>query len=574
MLTQGDRGEAAKVAGMVGAGPKVLSPSRIARYYFHECDRFLRYAVTPSAAQADEGVPRPPVETRPVTRAILESGYRWEEQVITDLLDDRVHIGDGEDGSELSERIIVPGEARRLLCSIRPGETIYQPVLEVPAGFYERYGHDPALISWSACRPDLIEAIEAPDGVIELRVIDIKASPGVKLSHRIQATLYSLILVSLLSDWGVSDRRAASEAGVWLAQQAAPEYSELRGLTPPIEQFLTHELPALLAAPAAEAPWHLYFRCEWCEWFDTCRSEMRAEDSVSRVAYLSTHAKRFLGSLAPGVDSVPDFRQLLEDDARSRELDNCASLGGQRQRLRSQVAALSADTVINYGGSSLAMPRRENVRLILTAQTEPVSGQLYAFGLYAQGLLDVLGQRTAIAVKVAPAGDQEGVAALERELVTELHRILGAVDAFNAATADWATQKALQAYVFDTYERDLLLDTLMRRLGDPVVAEQALQLLFHFQGPDLMAAEEHPAGTVFFPVVVLNRVLREQLALPAEVAYRFEDAVRLMAPSERAFKYNDSPYFSFELSNQLRSDAICAVWYEGKDDRMTRSARS
>jgi DNA replication ATP-dependent helicase Dna2 len=178
---------------------KVLSPSRIARFYFHECERFLRYAATPSAARAADGVPRPPIDTRPVTRAILESGYAWEEEVVRDLLRGRVHVGPADASTALSDRVIDVRRAREILTTVGPGEVLYQPELEVPSTFYERYGHDADVIRWSNCRPDLIETVEADDGTVELRVIDVKASPGVKLSHRIQATLRSPASGSLSS---------------------------------------------------------------------------------------------------------------------------------------------------------------------------------------------------------------------------------------------------------------------------------------------------------------------------------------------------------------------------------------
>jgi hypothetical protein len=552
----------------VTPAPKVISPSGLARFYFHECERFLRFDSVQRDDRRAEGVPQPPVDPRPVTQAILDSGLQWEEQVITGLLSGRVHIGPGEPGTALSARAIEPDDARRLLCSIRPGETIYQPKLDVPPRLYERFGHDPALIHWARCRPDLIEAVQGEDGGIELRVIDIKASPGVKLSHRIQATVYAFVLDALLEEWGADDRRVSETAGVWLAQHLEPEHFDLRALRPPIEQFLTHELPALLAAPAEQAPWHLYFRCEWCPWFEHCREQMRATDSVSRVPYLTTHAKRFLTGLEPPAATVGDFGQLLADPDRVRELDNCASLRGRGERLATQVDALETDEVRAYGGSSLAMPVLEHVRLVITAQTEPVSGQLYAFGLYAHGLKDVLGVRNRTIVEVADTGEPEAIAALERRLVRELWEIVGAVDAYNADHEEWLERKSLQAFCFDTYERELLTGALMRRLVDPEVAEHALLLLFHFQGPDLLQADEHPAGEVFFPLVVLTSILRDRLALPAEVSYRFQDAVRMLAPSSYAFDFTDNPYFAFALSNQLRSDAIYAVWYRGETERV------
>ena len=74
------------------SGPRFVSPSRIARYYFLECERFLRYSSTPSADRRRSPVPDTPFETRPVDRAVLERGYVWEEQALADHLGTSVHM--------------------------------------------------------------------------------------------------------------------------------------------------------------------------------------------------------------------------------------------------------------------------------------------------------------------------------------------------------------------------------------------------------------------------------------------------------------------------------------------------
>jgi DNA replication ATP-dependent helicase Dna2 len=86
------------------SAPKYISPSRLARFYFHECERFLRFSSVGRDNRVAEGVPVPPVDPRPVTRAILESGAQWEEEVVGDLLPDVVHIADdGDPTKPLSE---------------------------------------------------------------------------------------------------------------------------------------------------------------------------------------------------------------------------------------------------------------------------------------------------------------------------------------------------------------------------------------------------------------------------------------------------------------------------------------
>lgn len=65
-----------------------LSPSRVARYYFHECDRYLRYTATPKALKEEEGVPPFELDHSLLTKAVLDSGYIWEEEALAEHMED------------------------------------------------------------------------------------------------------------------------------------------------------------------------------------------------------------------------------------------------------------------------------------------------------------------------------------------------------------------------------------------------------------------------------------------------------------------------------------------------------
>src|SRR5262249_60656766 len=105
----------------------------------------------------------------------------------------------------------------------------------------------------------------------------------------------------------------------------------------------------------------------------------------------------------------------------------------------------------------------ENVRLVITAQSEPVSGQVYAYGILAQGLKDVMGENPKPLVEVARAPTPECSAELERRFVRALHGILRPVHEYNLRKGEWREQKSLQAYTFDTDERERRTEVLLRR---------------------------------------------------------------------------------------------------------------
>ena len=101
---------------------KLISPSRIARYFFHECPRYLRYSSTPKELWDVEGVPAPPFDHSPVTAAILEGrihlggGGRCRPGS-----QGRVFIADAKPGTRLKDRVFGAAETRRSLAGLEPG---------------------------------------------------------------------------------------------------------------------------------------------------------------------------------------------------------------------------------------------------------------------------------------------------------------------------------------------------------------------------------------------------------------------------------------------------------------------
>jgi len=101
-----------------------------------------------------------------------------------------------------------------------------------------------------------------------------------------------------------------------------------------------------------------------------------------------------------------------------------------------------------------------------------------------------------------------------REFVRALAAELAAVHDYNQGR-DWASQKSVQTYVYDTYEEDLFIRLLEEALEDPATAEDALRLAVLLPGP--RASPRGPATRqrrVPFPLIVLTREIRRLLALP------------------------------------------------------------
>jgi hypothetical protein len=556
--------------------PFRTNPSTIARYFFHDCERFLYYSSADPEQRRREGIPAPEFEHSPLVEAILESGYRWEQEVVERLLKGRVVVGPGS--GELHTRRLPPAQTLRCLRQEPAGRFLYQPTLSPPRRFYKAHGIDPALVTISDNHPDLVEILPGPSGGRLLRVIDVKRGGALRLTHRVQILLYALELQALLEAEAVASARVdLGQGAVWLGKQEGPEVFNLADFRPHLERFLRHDLTRILSTPARDAHWHLYPRCEWCEFFENCREEMRQTDDVSRLVQLTTYGKRHLRAEA-GVQTLTELGSFLKRADADEVLDRCASLAGQRHQLQMRVAALQTDEPRLHGASSPDLPQGENIGVFLTLQQEPLGRSIYLAGLLVTARADIREQvfspavasrLTAAEGKAEPvvwlAAGPEQVVEVRRQLIELLYDVLCQVHQYNARHTAWKQQLSLQTYVQTEPERALLFTALLEALREPDLAEKAMTLLFHFQGPELLQADRHPGTEIAYPVVVLLDAVSRLLALPVEVSYTLPE---MLAALGSPFPYSRRDYYHFPLGHGLRAEAVHAAWYRGQKENL------
>jgi hypothetical protein len=557
---------------MAATPPFRTNPSAIARYFFHDCERFLYYTSADPKRRKREGIPEPEFDHSPLVGAILSSGFAWEREVVERLLKGRVVLGPGT--GELHTRRLPLAQTLGCLRREPAGRFLYQPTLAPPRHFYESHGIDPKLVTISDNHPDLIAILSDSDGGRLLRVIDVKRGEALKLTHRVQILLYALELQALLDAEGITSARVDLEQGaVWLGGQPEPEVFNLSVFRPHLERFLRHDLMRILSGSAEDARWHLYHRCEWCEFFDHCRDEMRRTNDVSRLEQLTPHGKRHLNEVAE-VRTLTELGRFLKRSDADEVLDRCASLAGQRHRLQTRVAALETEEPQLYGASSPDLPRGENVGIFLTLQQEPLGQAVYLAGLLVTARDDVRRQvftPTVVERLVSAAGKAEPsvwlaatpaeAPAVRRQFIELLSDVLRQVHQYNAQQGQWKDQLSLQAYVHTEQERGLLFRTLLEALQEPDLAEKAMTLLFHFQGPELLHADRHPGNEVAYPVVVLQNAVGRLLALPVEVSYTLPEMLEALGSP---FRYTRRDYYHFPLGHGLRAEALHAAWFRGE----------
>ncbi|NLM28828.1 MAG: ATP-dependent helicase, partial [Methanomicrobiales archaeon] len=532
-----------------------LSPSLIGRFFYHDCERYLRYHATPEQERERSGIPVTVMDQSPTTRALLEAGIRWEEEVVRTKLAGWVRIPEGI--GPVSDRSFSIEETFAILPDLLPGEAIYQATIPVSVHFLRSYGLDPDLHRFSPCRPDLI--MFGQDAT--LSVIDIKASEDLSVSHRIQATLYAMILDHALALLEIDRPVDMDRAGIWLYGADEPEPFDLHLNVRVLEDFLRHRLPDILACPLEGLPWHITSRCESCEFYPHCRAEAEATASVSQVPGLSPAGRRYLRGVSSNpvsaINTLPDLAKFLEAPESDAYLNNCGSLAGQGDRLRATVRSLQTGEIIKNAERSLALPVYEDIAIILTLQKDPVSDRIYALGMRRLKGEAVYGTTSREAIFVAEIPDDS--ARIRREFIGALAAELATLHDYNRGRA-WTDQRSLQTYVYETYEEDLFARLLDEALEDPVTAEDALQLRFYYQNPGIIGGKSHPVAGVAFPLVVLSREIRRLLALPIPFTLRLPEVLAAIPSSRFSYHLDPDDFFWHELGSSLKSDAIIMAW--------------
>src|SRR5205814_8193747 len=113
--------------------------------------------------------------------------------------------------------------------------------------------------------------------------------------------------------------------------------------------------------------------------------------------------------------------------------------------------------------------------------------------------------------------------------------------------------------------RALLFGCLIEALDEPELTDRATTLLFHFQGPELLHVDRHPASEVAYPVVVLLSAVSQLLALPVEVSYTLPEMLAALGSN---FIYRRRDYYHFPLGHGFRAESLHAAWYGGKTDNL------
>ena len=370
--------------------PYRLTPSRLGHAFQHTCDRQLKLSLS---ADSDLIDPWLSLKKAPETRtqsAIFQAGYQWEEQVITLLQEQGMALSFPAGEGPLTNRKESFEESIKRLQLAEQGQYLYQLTLTPPKELYSDLGLNPEEVELRTNYPDLIYVDQDAEGNRCFKVIDIKRSKKLKISHRIQVCFYALELQALLPLYEIKGSVDLFTGGVWLGETEEPTWFSLSATTP----FLlkqTRRLSTLYTQNFEETQWHLNPHCEWCVFQPECHRLTLESNHISRLMGLSSFALKALQTHLD-VETLPELDQALNQEGVDQILAKSASLSGKRTRLQNRLEAYKTGLPFSLNTLSSSLPKSEDVAIFLTAQTEPVSYHHWALGFYVRCRPDLTDQ--------------------------------------------------------------------------------------------------------------------------------------------------------------------------------------
>jgi hypothetical protein len=371
-----------------------LTASNIAKYFANRCERYFRWNTVAGPLRGKAGIGwnvphRVRAHSRPGIALLMQAGNFFEGDHVQALIAEHGEqavltkgIERTEDGCKVKELpftdFVAAFQSEALPKFVAQLEVILNE--EQEARLLGHFNLDATHVAFGPARPDLLEVLppSIEGGKTRLRIWDFKASQKARHEHFVQVAYYSFILDHAIKEAGPSNLEVDLEFAVIRSREGDVTF-ELRPYRLAVEDFLRNRADALFQAPAADAHFHVADHCPMCEYMDHCRAEANAHFDLSRIAHISSESKRRLRQ-----SGINTHRELsLVDDAERianlQALSHDLSLNLPRYIATSR--ALEDGLPRPLHATTLLMPRYEDVRVVLCAEQDAVTGTCFALGL-------------------------------------------------------------------------------------------------------------------------------------------------------------------------------------------------
>lgn len=534
-----------------------ISASTVKNWFQYRCERKTRYDMMTRAERDDAII----VKEESGASWALE-GNKFEERVLAGVRAQQPLLAPapGQDRLGQAETIaFLRGETREQVATQMGLEE--GPALRAALGLAEHVGINRSYT-------DLIFRHVTPEST-SFKIIDIKATRRSTPFHRAQVAFYARVLQGMLSDLGI-DATVDSEGEIWHIQAGSrlvdglydPAHFKLQPYLRLVDEFLRRDAPRIadrkVTARRDETFFHIYFKCEQCDYLGHCRVAIErldpATNDVSAIPGVSHEGK--IALLRRQLTTVGDVSRLA---GLAGDGPTSWSLQRKSEAIIARAGAQAAKAIRRMPDTlSYLMPAKIDRAFYLLADHDAVEDNLVTIGYIRRGGAP----RSIVRVIGRSSEDAERMALLE--IFTALIADLGEIDDHNA-TADPDQQLQVHIFVYEPTEAKAIQAAIGRHLDDPDIRSGLLHAVRLFP-PDDVVPEPEFKGAHHLPATALRSVIEQLYALPCKVSYDLRQVSETLAATGAiAEPYAPVGLFHRDFSSLLAMEAIRSLREGGRD---------
>lgn len=537
-----------------------LSASTVKSWFQYRCERKTRYDMM-SRAERDSAT----IVKEESGAAWALEGNKFEERVLARLHENEPLLRPGPNEDRLGQ-----AETIAFLRGQTKQKAATQLGLEQGPSFRAALGL-PDHLQINRSYTDIVFRETTPDGTL-FRIVDIKATRSSTPFHKAQVAFYALLLRGMLADLGI-DASVDATGAVWHIRAGTrvaeglvePATFPLKPYLRLVEEFLKRDAPRIakrkVLANFDETFFHIYFKCEQCDYLAHCRKAIEhpdpADNDVSAVPGVSHEGK--LALQARGLKTAG----LLAGSAGIGATGPTSwSLQRRSDTIIARAGAITANEVRRLPDMmSYLMPPRIDRAFYLLADHDAVEDNLVTIAFMRRGGTP----RSVIRVIDKSSPDTERQALLD--VFTALIADLGEVDAHNAA-ADPDQQLQAHIFIYEPAEARAIQAAIGRHLDDPQIRTGLLHAVRLFPPEDVVPEPEFK-GAHHLPATAIRSVIEQLYALPTMVSYDLRQVSEaLHAAGQIDAAYAPVGTFRRDFSSLLAMEAIRSL-REGLRDGVT-----
>lgn len=551
-----------------------VTATGLATFFTREqCERYLLQETT----RKRKGEEEKRVIT-PLMQAQFDKGNDWEEKICQKIEVDgnliRCPFLDYSESQQADEwsRNIVRGISSELNSLLDKFEQVYihGSLFLTYNDYYENNSIDSNKIYISIAKPDFLLITRTPDEnnegkfILNILVIDAKASSHLKISHQIQVSFYGSLLETVVEksiDSLYSKCEINHIGGIWLPDKIIDGERIVgdityfhRSIFNNVLKKLFNTLESLHGKNPKDTIWYFSPKCSMCEFKSTCKEDTINYKKLGMIPGLPSSTQSWMNTLTPNNDTELDIEELhkLVQPGESLNLHSPSLYSSEKRKLynilnlkedgSSPVISTAQNQFLGFKQKcSILMPYKPaDIQVFLFTMLNPLTERICCLSTLVQ-------ETSTNDIKIHSQTCNFDISHFQEEFIVELRNVLKWIDSHDS-------KPTVSFFVESIVTKNMILQFLVDiTLSDSPIARDAEEVyirlvddascLYLDKQPDLWKIDDSIVGP---RLIVIQEVVNDLFAVPTPGYLDFESYYPILSKSKESIPSHDDIFDSIQ----------------------------